>query len=257
MSEDPKLSERYRGLPREEPPRSLDDAILAASRRSVHGRRRWYGPLAAAAVITLAIGVTLHVQHDRPSEEVDAVSPSMTVQETPPAEAPKAAAPRRADEMMRQPERRAPQPFAGAPSSADSAGELARAPAPATAPPEPAAKAEQGNDVGSASAGARAQRDEQRSAPESAAAQRAPSPQAAPVPRPVPAPAAKPAPDRSGRGAARLMQREKAPEPELERIAELRRLGRHEDADKALAEFRKTYPDYKISGAMLERVERR
>jgi TolA-binding protein len=53
------------------------------------------------------------------------------------------------------------------------------------------------------------------------------------------------------------MQREKAPEPELERIAELRRLGRHEDADKALAEFRKTYPDYKISGPMLERVERR
>ena len=47
------------------------------------------------------------------------------------------------------------------------------------------------------------------------------------------------------------------PERELERIAELRVQGRHDEADKALAEFRKRFPDFKISQPMLERVERR
>jgi len=144
MSDDPKISQRYRELPREEPPRALDDAILAASRRAVQsrpaplvaptGRRRWYVPVAAAAVITLAVAVTLHIQHDRPSEEIDAVAPAMKVQETP---APKATEPARA-------ERRAPQPFAAAPS----------APAPAAAPAaSPAAEAEPRGDIGSSSPG--------------------------------------------------------------------------------------------------------
>ena len=34
------------------------------------------------------------------------------------------------------------------------------------------------------------------------------------------------------------------------------RQGRHEEADKALAEFRKRYPDYRISDEMREKVER-
>jgi hypothetical protein len=56
--------------------------------------------------------------------------------------------------------------------------------------------------------------------------------------------------------AARVASVEASPEAELERIARLRAAGRHEEADKALAEFRKRYPDYKISEAMLEKVER-
>jgi hypothetical protein len=192
MAEDPKVSGRYRELPREEPPRALDDAILTASRRAVSGRRRWYVPLAAAAVITLSVAVTLHIQHDRPSEDIDAVSPAMKVQETP---APKAAEPARV-------ERRTPQPFAAAP---------------------PAAEAEQRNDVAAASAGARASRDE----------------------RP--------------RGQTQMARAsvERSPESELERIARLRAAGRHEDADRALAEFRKRHPDYRIAPAMLERVEKK
>ena len=66
---DPDVSRRYRELGAEEPPRALDDAILAASRRAVAsrpaplvaptGRRRWYFPVAAAAIITLAVAVTV------------------------------------------------------------------------------------------------------------------------------------------------------------------------------------------------------
>ena len=37
MSDEKKISGRYRELPREEPPRALDDAILATSRRAVKG----------------------------------------------------------------------------------------------------------------------------------------------------------------------------------------------------------------------------
>ena len=52
-----------------------------------------------------------------------------------------------------------------------------------------------------------------------------------------------------------------SPERELERIAErivdLRRQGRDEEADRALAEFRKRHPDYRIPDEMLLRLERR
>jgi hypothetical protein len=48
-----------------------------------------------------------------------------------------------------------------------------------------------------------------------------------------------------------------SPEQWLQGIADLRRQGRHEEADKALAEFRRAYPDYRISEAMLGKVERK
>jgi hypothetical protein len=45
------------------------------------------------------------------------------------------------------------------------------------------------------------------------------------------------------------------PEKQLERIAALRREGRHADADKLLAEFRQRYPQYRIPAATLEKVD--
>ena len=48
-----------------------------------------------------------------------------------------------------------------------------------------------------------------------------------------------------------------SPEELLQRIAELRKEGRHDEADKALAEFRQRYPDYRISEEMLQKLERK
>ena len=50
---------------------------------------------------------------------------------------------------------------------------------------------------------------------------------------------------------------ELTPDRELERIAELRVQGRHDEADKALADFRKRHPEYRIPEEVLGRVERR
>jgi hypothetical protein len=76
------IRRRYRELAREEPPRALDDAILAAARRELEtrpaplvaptGRRRWTVPVAAAAVIVLSAVLTLHVQREQPDAELSA-----------------------------------------------------------------------------------------------------------------------------------------------------------------------------------------
>jgi hypothetical protein len=153
---DPQVSRRYRELGGEEPPPALDQAILAASRRSALSRRRWYVPLAVAAAAVLAVGIALHVERERPATAV-------------PAEAPRDA--------------REPQPRAEGRSKEE--------------------------------------RNEAREAP------------AAPAVVPQTAPA------------ARVMS-DDAPERLLERIAELRKQGRHEEADKALEDFRRRYPDYRI-----------
>ena len=47
------------------------------------------------------------------------------------------------------------------------------------------------------------------------------------------------------------------PDRWLERIAELRSRGRHAEADRELAAFRRAYPDYRLSEVMRERVEGR
>jgi hypothetical protein len=75
---DAKVSAGYRALGGEEPPRALDEAILAASRRSP---TRWRVPLSVAAVLVLAVGVTLRMLPQRPDAESVALAPQ--VMETP------------------------------------------------------------------------------------------------------------------------------------------------------------------------------
>jgi hypothetical protein len=187
------VSRVYRQLPREEPPRELDAAIRAEARSAVEthpaplvvptGRRQWYFPLAAAAVIVLSVAVTWHVEQEQPDPAL-------------------ATAP--ADARLKK-EQAAP---------AAQSAPAAKPPAERATPPAAA---------------------QSRDRMESRAAARAPL-----DPRPL--------------GALGL---DEAPAPWLQRIAELRRQGKHEEADKELAEFQKRYPDYVIPPAMLEQIRKK
>lgn len=113
---DERVSAAYRGLGREAPPAGLDAAILAAARRP---RRRWAVPVSIAAVVVLAVGVTLRVQLERP-EEAEPVAMAPRVLEapaTPPvalSEAKREA--RVADAAPSKPTPSAPAPMAAAPA---------------------------------------------------------------------------------------------------------------------------------------------
>jgi len=199
MSEEQKISQRYRELPREEPPRYLDDAILAAARRATAsrpaplvaptGRRRWYFPVAAAAIIVLAVAVTVHVER----QERDFKVAETAAKDAPAAE----------EALAKREARQAP----AAPPAAAGGRESARADAASSleAPPE-------------ARAAMRAERMVEQKIAGLAAA---------------------------------------SPEQWLQGIADLKRQGRDEEADKQLAEFRKRYPDYRIPEAIVEKFEKR
>jgi len=173
---DPKVSQRYRELGAEAPPRHVDEAILAASRRAAEmhpaplvpptGRRRWYFPVAAAAIIMLSVAVTWHMQVERPDPE----------------------------------------------------GYVASAPAPAAQAPKEEARAD-------------AQMQAQRAEP----ARDRRMQEAAPL------------------AGARASKAVEPPEKWLERITELRKQGKHEEADKALEAFRKAYPGYKLPESVLRK----
>src|SRR5688572_11596404 len=68
---DEDLRKRYRELDAIEPPAALDQAILASARRAVAPRaaQRWAMPVSVAAVLVLAVGVTLRMQHEKPGIE--------------------------------------------------------------------------------------------------------------------------------------------------------------------------------------------
>lgn len=191
---DARVSGAYRALGRDEPPPALDAAILTASRRR---RSRWAVPVSVAAVVVLAVGVTLrvHLEERKGAEEI-ALSPQVMP------------APAAADEVARASKRDAVAP------SAKPAQE-SRAVA---VPPLRAGKRE-----------------------ELAA---------------VAADRAQPAAPASANVAAGriLAAAPETPEKWLERIARLREAGKAREADESLAEFRKRYPDYKMSEAMRARV---
>src|SRR5690349_7694643 len=91
---DDKVGAAYRSLGRDEPPSALDARILAASRAAVAKpslSRRWAAPVSIAAVLVLAVGVTLRMQQERPGvemPEMDAARPAAPAAEPVPAQAP-------------------------------------------------------------------------------------------------------------------------------------------------------------------------
>jgi hypothetical protein len=248
MAEDDDISRRYRELAREEPPRHVDDAIRAAARRAVHtrpaplvvptGRQRWYFPLAAAAIIVLAVAVTMHVEREQPGEEI------VSAQGTP-AEEVKAEQPQSAP----QPERRRKTESADSRELRDAAPppELQKAPERAT-PPVAAQDAIRG--AQESAAGALAGSAEPAPKASSAPAARAESATAPAAPQ---ANAQLGRADEGRRATSLSAFALQSPEQWLQGIADLRRQGRHEEADKSLVEFRKRYPDHKIPEAALKK----
>jgi len=253
---DQDVSRRYRELGRDEPPPELDAKIRAEARRAViahpaplvvpTGRRTWYFPVAAAAVIVLAVAVTW--QMEREQEDAFAVSPQA------------ASGPREEARSQEEPEKQQGAKEQQRIAPLAKRAEKPAAPAPFTPEPPAAAQAPAESATGTLSVprdreeayGRRADRARQE---RPSAADPAPAPQERP-------PAAAQAPQRelqrdSAVSAVQGKLAEESPEQWLERIAQLRQQGRHEEADKALAEFRKRYPDYKMPEAMLEKVERK
>ena len=230
---DPDVSRRYRELGAEEPPRALDEAILAASRKSLK-RRSWYGPVALAATLVLVVAVSIQVERQKPDEE-------FVAQQAPqPAAAPaekKEELPLKEERVLKARPARPPQAAASAPSSGF------------TPDPKPAApelqSADQLRDLAKSTEPA---------ARSDAAGDR---PAAAPAPAPARQAMERPRAEMGAMSGAISARAVEAPDTWLERIAELRKQGKHEEADKALEEFRKRYPDYRLSEEMRVRVEKK
>ena len=287
---DDKLSGRYRELAREEPSAALDATILARARRRAPGHRRsWFVPVSIAAVLMLGVGVTLRMQMEEPG--IETAAPKREFAARAPESPPPPAAPTvdavkagaapvaqpqletRAKSRLASPARPAPmQDRADAsPREEDSMIAMPGAPGPVappaanfvpSPPPAPAAAS-----VAAPPA----------AAPPPAAANRAAlaiaRDQGAPASRAAPAAAATGSlttlevaePQRAKQetqveGFAKELKKSVAlpdRDAELERIAKLREAGKHAEADRALEEFRKRYPDFRIPEAMWERVRPR
>jgi hypothetical protein len=230
MTDDEKISQRYRELGAEEPPRALDDAILAAARRPTSSwSKRWAMPLSLAAVVVLSITVTLRIQHEQP--EIAAPAPAAQIPAKPAADIVAKVPPERLQRKAEVPAKPAePRVFVPDPSPSPAPALQAEVRVPASAPAASAS---------GAVAGLAGERDMRADV-------------ARDRPRPL---AATEAMAKRAEAPARVLA--ETPERELERIAALRGQGRYDEADRALAEFRRRYPDFKISDEIRARVERR
>lgn len=266
MSDDVEVSRKYRQLEAAEPPRALDEAILAAARR---GRPRSYAPLATAAVLVLAVAVTLNMQFERPGIESTAPQPAPQRADQPAAVASAPDAKEESKLKATADLKPAPRPVAEADTSVRrrDVGQAASAPGPVPAPPAaPAAREPQPFAANQAPERA-ASRADARSDAQSADTRDSRGPASSVIGESArqmegrtsrDAEAAERAPRMGAlQSLAKRAEPVNMPEREIERIAELRGQGRHDEADKALAEFRKRFPDYRISDVMRERVERR
>lgn len=258
---DDKLSRRYRELSRDEPPPAVDAAILSAATRAVRSRprRNWAGPVSIAAVLVLGIGVSLRMQMEQPGVETalppseqygeqpspppaaDVPAQSATSQPAPANVAPAVQAPKR--KIVSEPKTTAQDKAASAPAvPAPAAGTpteprpFADSVAPASPPPALAAPA-------------------QNIAPAAPPAGEAAAPA---LVRMAPARAKREA-AASGPAETRALMKSNISDrtAELDRIARLRAAGRHAEADKALDDFQRRYPDYRIPEAVWERVKPR
>ena len=278
---DDKLRRAYRGLGNEEPPASLDAAILARARERVVPRRKasWMVPVSIAAVLVLGIGVSLRMQLEEPGIETSVPAPAAEPERAAaPAVAPPATPPAPvASEVARDSAATvaAPKPKAVPQKKVDAFMRKERRdevlPQSNVAPSQRALEAAPAREEKPASAGPAANRGQTTTsvvveppppAPAPAAAPAAPSLRLAPQTMQDAAPLRAKSEAESDSAGARDLRKSLAtpeadPARELERIAQLRAEGRHAEADRALEEFRRQRPDYRIPDAVWERVKPR
>jgi len=215
---DAKLAALYRAAAREEPPPALDDAIRAAARRAVASRpqrvsksfiRAWRVPLSIAAVMVLTVSLVTIMREEAPEIMLP---PSGLLGE--------------ADHK-----RAGPAADTGENATAVPKTLLPHAQRPDSVGLRPPAQ------TGSSGIGLR----DSRVAPDSAAESR--KDMAAAGRTETDSPASSPA---SSMPRATQPRPDLAPDKWLERIEDLRRRGKLEEARTSLAEFRKRFPDYEL-----------
>ena len=282
---DPVLEALYRSASSETAPAWLDDALLAAAhaeatatpRRAMDSfGRRWRVPFAIAATLVLGMSVVTLMREEQPA--VLELSPPSAREERSPARAPNATPPRASKNAASVPpvpaqvETKPRTPPAeraegasaprvemsrdrAAPAQAPSALDSLRQDAPLTAPsaagnrvPAPAPAESRGRLQEAAPGEPR---------PFAEAVQPAPAAPVVPMRSFKPemqnrSPAAKAAGSAVDSEAKQGRQSAATPEAWLERVRELRRGGRLDEANRLLREFRQRYPDYKLP-ADLER----
>jgi hypothetical protein len=237
---DRELSSIYRETESAEPPRRIDDAILAASRRAAGSRprpvraglaRRLSAPMALAATVLLTFTVTLMVFQDLPEPD----SAQVLMQSG------------RADAGPEKPAQAEPGPPKPIPPPES------RRDAKAQAPAESAFSSEQARARPPAFVlDARdALREKRESEPMRASRPTQPAP-TAPASSASPRSETTSTPQGVGRVAATASRlaadeaKERSPEKWLEDIRNLKAQGKSPEAERELAEFRKRYPDYRL-----------
>lgn len=273
VGRDAKLAALYRAAAREEPPPALDDAIRAAARRAVASRpqrvspsfiRSWRLPLSIAAVMILTVSLVTVMREEAPEimfpsggvlDDVDQkrAGPVADTGESATA-VPKTLLPHaeRSDSVDLRPpaqtgssgiglrdSRVAPERAAESRKNMAAADAMTPAPAPAPLPATISAPA-----AGAAAEG----KVQSKSEPATADTALRESSRAR-IEADIQPPAVPPASRMAG---AIQPRAELAPDKWLERIEELRRQGKLEEARTSLAEFRKRFPNHELPASFKE-----
>jgi hypothetical protein len=279
------ISRRYRAQASEVPPPDADAAILAASRREAGARpravgqsrwRKWQAPLSIAAVLMLSLGVTLRmIEHEERMAEPPAATsppvvpaaPPVTEQEAkqvlPEAQAPagetqgRVASPPLRDKVPLEKSKRRAHARAQAAEQrdAESANEVPRErgadsaadQAPAAAQSEAATNTARGGQPKKPLGAAQEKKSEADRTRDSRDEAQAPAAKAEMAQSPregehAAAPAA---------ASPQALRRDESPEQWIKRIVELRKQGRHEEADAELKAFKKRFADYALPPEVL------
>lgn len=248
---DEELSRIYREADAPEPRQSIDEAILAASRRAVGSgpvrgarARRWAVPLALAATVVLTFTLTLMV-----------LEPPTEWNGTPAAKPPPAQAPRTEQPSPAREEPAAP-PHAAGVSQVKARRDVAEPSAPVTTG-APAADSGEPRASTRAPAGAAGAREQGFMSEVPAVrqdslkreAQRAPAARASAPSSRMESPPAPQGAQASRSGAIRPSAseaQERSPESWIEDIRRLKAQGKLEEAERELAEFKRRHPDYRL-----------